>query len=1049
MKRKHSRLYACLSLVLCVALLLCGCPAPDSGDGTSSTTTPPVQKPSDPTPTVYGNPAPLSGTGDSIKDGDAVLETPVYDESAFTAITAAGLRDIFRKDTVTPDQMLRLESGSYSFNSKEKLRNGAGMILIAPGGILIENADGMTLADITVIGTLTVKNSPDVKLDNVKIVAKDGTALSVDEASSGLMIRNSRIEGKTAIESSADSLRILDSFVGFAENGILDLSRAGLYVRNCRFAGTAGSALKTASANAEIRKSTVSLPVDATAIVVGETKNVLVAECKILDAQKAVVMNGSDNSVIVRNTLISAQVQNAKHIYICDNAMGGKLSLSDIDYILADGNSYPADGYNHTADKIGLANANGDSITDVDARPAAGANEELLPHVDRDQFFGEERKEQVYDPDGSMEFGKYVMAHAATDDIIIIAPGAYKTTNSVNLGKNHSNTRIYAYGVFSERAASGGAGYEPLDNHFDLDYAENITVKGGTYGYESVGHAQAHVIEKIPGTTRIRLKAAAGYPADVGLSNTKLFNRTTYGYREGESYFYLDTHHSSATLGADGTVIMTLSLSTYESVKVGDVITTRPSHGAPPVSTDYSKDIVYQDMTVFATMAGVCFHEYYNENSVTYFRVADTYRSGLTITKEEYDAYRALEKQYGITTEVFYDEEHDCYRGPAGRNASLDGVHVVASKGGAQILSSLFERLADDGTNQFAYTVRLSSFRDNGDGTMDIIIKGVLSSYNYINGTLPSSRWAHMTHKPPVTEGDPIMIYTAKGDLVLDAIALADESAGPKLKNDADLVKDGGKELLDTLRVRVKITEYHAESLTEYLPYLDTYTDDNSAILDSHYNSYHEEYRVYFHVGGYASAGARVENTKVDCCRSRAALLRSPNSTIKNCTYRHIGGPAIGVLFEPFYASESAVVRNMTIENNLIDHVHYNFAQRAEGGAISVDAPGTPDLSRAALFYNIVVKGNVFRNRASEYAIYFEGIADIVIENNTLGERGNMLNLLTYNKAIRIENAVNVKIEGNKYPNKTMSIESALSLSGIRGLTGSDVDNGEMFPEFQ
>ncbi len=920
-----------------------------------------------------------------------------------------------------------------------------GAVLRADAGFRFENATDITVSNVTLVGPVSFVGCTGVTLKNVQILADGMTAVTADAASRELFFADCRIEGAHAVNTAANGTRLLRSYIGYTLSGITATAEDALYIGDCRIVGGTGSAVASVTDNTEIRRATVIAGRDA-AVTLGECRNVLVAASVIRGGEKSVSLTGTDNASLTLNSLGTVMSANGRHIYLVDNTLGGRLTLSDNDHLLADGNRFPSGA---ELDMIGNTNTNGDTVTDVNARPAAGANEDLLPHVDRDWFLGEERKEQVYDPDGSMELGQYIMAHAATDGIIILAPGAYKTTSAIDLGREHSGTRIYAYGVFSERAAEAPAGvskYEPFDNHFDLDYAENITVKGGTYGYEAAGHAQAYVIEKLDGN-RIRLKAAAGFLPDVGLSNTALFNRTTYGYRAGEPYFYLDTHHSAATLEANGTVVMTLGAADYNRVLVGDVITTRPSHGTAPVSTDYSKNIVYQDMTVFATMASVCFHEYYNQNAVTYFRVADTYRSGAVISQEDYNAYKALEAEYGIATEVWYDDVHDCYRGPAFRNSSCDGVHVVASKGGAKILSSLFERLADDGTNQFAYAVRLSSFRDNGDGTMDIIIKGMLSTYNYINGTLPSSRSAHMTHKPPVEAGDPIMIYTASGALALDAIALTDEAPGPKLRNDADLVADGGNAYLDTLRVKVKIASYHAEELESYLAYLDAYTDDDSAILDSHYNSYHEEYRVYFHVGGYAAAGARVENTKVDCCRSRAALLRSPDSVIKNCTYRHVGGPAVGVIFEPFYAAESAVVRNMMIENNLIDHVHYNFAQRKERGAITIDAPGDRDIAKAALFHTVTVSGNVFNNRASDYAVYFEGIAGIVIENNDFCGSSDIGGLPAYTTALSIDNATDVRIAGNVYRDPS-NIQNAIVLNNIRGLCGADVDDSALFPAF-
>ena len=1068
--KKHAsilRTLACLLLIGCT--VLCGCPAPNDGGTTSTTTTTTTttggsQNPDAPTPTVYGNGGAIEGTGDRLASDAPVLTAPSYSTEGATEKTSAQMRAILRNaNGVTADTVyVTTDEEAIGFiGANDRAYEGKNAVIVSKGGFLIDDCANIVIRNITLVGPALIQKSANVTFENVKFVCADGTAIKADAESSKIYLKNCRMDAAVAVENNANDLYLLDSYISFTANGILDLSEKNLYIRGNRFVGTAGAAIKTASQDAEIRKNTITLLKDSTAIEIGETKNVLVAENIIKDAQKAVLMIGADNSVIVRNSLISVEMKNSKHAYICDNAMGGKIIVSDIDYILADGNTYPDDEYNHATDGIGITNSNGDSLMDVSENNylSAGANENLLPHVDRDQFFGEERKTVVRDPDGDMEFGSYVMAHAKTDSVIIIAPGAYKTYEAINLGKEHSDTTLYAYGAFSERSATAPAGhtgsYEKLDNHFDMDYAERVTVKGGTYGYEYQGHGQGHIIEKIPGTAKVRLKASAGFIDDIGLSNPSKFNSTTYIYRSGVPYFYGDTQSLSGELLDDGTVLLELYKEFYDMAEVGDVLTTRPAHGTTPVSTDYCTDIRYQDITVFATMAAVCFHEYYNENSVTYFRCADTYRPGVVITKETYDEYKAFEAEMqkkgytDFTTEVWYDDAHDCYRGPSFRNASLDGVHVVSSKGGAQILSSLFERLGDDGTNQFATCVRLSALRDNGDGTVDLIFKGLISDYWYHSGPKgnSSTRTPHLTGKPPVTEGSKIIIYTAGGNLVLDAIALTDEENAHRLKNDADLIAEGGEQYIKTKHVKAKINEYHADVLAEYLPYLDEYTDDKDAILDSGYNSYHNQYKVYFHIGGFAAEGARVENTKVDCVRSRAALFRASESTIKNCTYMHVGSPAIGVIFEPFWGGESAVVQNMTLENNLIVHTGYAAPTKKEKAPISIDAPGDLDISRSPLFRNIVIRGNVFKDRANDWAIFVDGVAGVTIENNDLGRIVEMEGLTKRNLAIYIQNSTNVKIEGNKYPNPTMPIKNAITLDNVKGLTGKDVNGGDLFPD--
>jgi hypothetical protein len=49
--------------------------------------------------------------------------------------------------------------------------------------------------------------------------------------------------------------------------------------------------------------------------------------------------------------------------------------------------------------------------------------------------------------------------------------------------------------------------------------------------------------------------------------------------------------------------------------------------------------------------------------------------------------------------------------------------------------------------------------------------------------------------------------------------------------------------------------------------------------------------------------------------------------------------------------------------------------------------------------------------------------------------------------AIYVQNCLNVKIEGNTYPNPTTPIKMTITLDNVKGLTGKDVNGGDMFPE--
>lgn len=1069
--RTRASALLCVLLSLATVLGLCGCPSPSDGGGTTTTTTTTTttgsstgngQNPDAPIPTTYGNGGAIAGTGDRLAAGAPVLTAPSFDAAAAIEKSYSEIRNLFRDNDLLEEGLLLSATGGEPVKfgrSSARTYDGNGAVIISAAGFLFDACMDITLRNITLVGPVVIRGGKNITLENVKIVAEGKTALSVSADAEDICLRGLRAEGKVAVENASTGLLLLESYLGFTDCGLSDLSAKDLYLRDCRFVGTDGAAIKTASDNAEIRKCTVTTQ-GATAVEIGEAKNVLLAECIIRDAQRSVRIIGAENSVLVRNSLVSVEAGNGKHIYVVDNAMGGKLYASDINYLLADGNTYPDDEYNHVAEQIGITNSNGNTLMDVDKRLSAGADENLLPHVDRDQFFDEERRTVVRDPDGEeLDIARWVLKKAETEEIVIVAPGAYTTKHTYNFYAKHSNTTVYAYGALSEGSAEGihdtVYGYtRVLNTLIYFQDTDNITLKGGTYGYEFQGHAQGRVTEKLTDKQSVRLYADPGFLKDIGLSNEKLFGYTTYAYRPDEPFNYGDLAHDSAELQEDGTVIMKFSREKWEKIRVGDVITTRPSDnfGGYTAESQRSADITYYDVTIFGAMSTVCFHESSNRSAITYYRCADTYRSGMKISEEVYNEYKELERairkrgQTQFTYELSYDEEHGCYRGPAFRNASLDGVHVGNSAGGSQIICSLFERIGDDGTNQHSGMARLSSIHDNGDGTLDLIYKGNLSQYWYNYAPNMTGRWAH-GFCTPFTAGQNIVVYTANGGLVLDGTTMTAAVSGPKVTN--DLETGGQYPTIDTYRVKVKINEYHEDVLADYAAYLDPYSASNSGILPSKYNGPEEQYKVYVHNNSQAAAGCHIDNTKVSCGRARAALIKSSDVTIENCTYEHIGLAAVGVYYETLWG-ESAMSRNVTVRNNVISHGGYRSPDATSNASspITVEAPGKLNLNKTALYSNVVITGNIIKDRATRYAISVRSVSDLVIENNDLGTI-NEMGLPAQKATIRLEYVAGAKIEGNLYPDKTMPIKSTLTLSVVKGLTGADVDNGDMFPEYK
>ncbi len=1040
--KQTTLLQAVLSVILavCTVIGLCGCPAPDNGGGTTTTTTTTTGggNPTGPTPTVYPNGADMAGTGDYLT-GAPLLEPTVYDAAAVVDKTEAQVRSLFRSSKGLDDNMLiRITDEAYAFSGNKEY-DAKGMVLVAPHGVAIDDGDGLVLKNITIIGALSIKQSENITLENVRVLSADGTALSVDTATKGLTVENCRFDGKTAVSSGADGLTMTESYLGFTEAGLVDTSADGTYLYGCRFIGTAGAAIKTAADNTEIRRCTIKTDKASVGIEIGEAHNLLVGACVILDAQTSVKLTGADNAAVIRNSAVSVESANGKHIYVVDNALGGRLAMSDNDYMIADGNTYPDDEYNHEAVLSGNNNTNGDSLMDVGKRLSVGADENLLPHADKDQFLTEERLEYVRGPEKDLELGEYVLAEAESSDFVIIAPGAYVNDVKWYFEKQHKNTTVYGYGVMAERSlctrsANETPSTDSTQPHVQIQSTENIAIKGVTFAYERDSAGQVHVVEKIKGKPQIRVVAAAGFYNDFANSNLTLFNESGANiFRDGLMYPTdggLNTH-SFVERRDDGSMIFSVSQPVYEMLKVGDVLTCRNKVGAGAhVSTSSSSGIVYQDLTIYGNSGAACFAEYYVTGPVTYLRVLDTNPAAEIIDQETYDKYKALEAQYGIHTDVRFDGTH--YRGDISRYSSIDATHIIGSSTGSQIISSVFENMCDDGTNQHSYPSRLSTIYKNDDGeTATLVYKPLLAQVAYNDGRLvPDS----MTHDFAV--GNRVYAYSWTGALICDAKVLsATEEVGEVTIEHTNT--DGSPIKIKTYAVTVPVDSVKWEELANYP------LDEKGATRSAN-NNWKFDGKIMVDNRSYYADGFLIDNTVVRNLPSRGLLLKASNGAVKNCTLQNMAAAGVSISYEHSWA-ESGISENIRIENSIFDNACHKANEQAP---IWISSMGYPDFSKDSVYAHFTIKNNVFKNRRSEYAVMVLGAMDVRIEGNDFGSIAEG-GIQKKKMAVKLADVKGVVLEDNIYPDRTMPVKSALTFSNIKGLSGSDVQNGDMFPDFK
>ena len=996
MKKQHPlRALLCLALLGCM-LLLTACPG-----GQPPIEPPPVTPPEGGEETViYENGTKIEGAGDALAADAAVFSPATYDASGAQEVPAGNFfrvaANAFAAGKVfsaTGDAPARLSA------QEKKTYNGKGSVLLLPNGLELSGNAALTLQNMVIVGNVTVKDSTATIFENVEIVGK----LTIDSGSADTVLNACRLSGETAVASNSDRLTVMNSYIGFTACG-MESKGDGLTVQNCRFEGK-GIALSSFGEDAAVKYNTFSLDRDATGISFGKgTVNAIAAMNVVNGAQASVSVSEARNAVIVRNTLVSVEGLLNRNLYICDNEMGGRVTVKQNNYLLADGNTYPSDGKDHTAVQENNENTNGDTLMDVDARPEVGADERLLPHVDKDQFVGMERKEKVKDSvaENEQSVYQYIRTQAAAEPYVFIPPGAYKETDSLRLYGNHANTTIYAYGAYVDMHG------DFLRTHIMLSQTENITVKGITCGYALQSCGQVYVLEKLPGQ-QVRVITGAGMMNEFANTNPTYFNTTAMGFqRSGDFYALTDTFvRSLVKKNNDGTMTMTIDPDVYDIVQPGDLFTCRYAGGEVTVGTQYSSNVLYKDVTIYGTAQGGCFMERENLTAVTYYRAADSTRSGEVIDEETYARYAALELEYGIDLEISVDEWNN-YRGSPAHIGSIDATHVISCAQGSQVISSLFENMCDDGTNQKSNHARLASITVE-DGVATLTYK---PSFSEVYKNMYGENYAYKSVCPPYRVGDRVYIYTAAGRLVCDTPALtATEQVGTAKSTFNGTV-------MNLYQVQVKAEDVNLDALDGYNLMDDSWESTHKVLVDNMSR---------------ASGGFLFDNLLVQNVRSRGLLLKASGGEIRNCTFRNIAKLAISALYEIYYG-ESGVTEDVVITRNLIDNVGFGLSENGlyYHYPIGIQGLGNGTVQEDFLLCkNIEISYNKFINTPEKpfvhagdadrnnYAIYLRNVRDARIIGNDFGMVVDE-NPSYPMRGVRLDGAMNVEISGNTYSYNTL-----------------------------
>ena len=926
-------------------------------------------------------------------------------------ITAQALVDAIRAGTVTENAVYYVsDATSMTFNSKDAYatHNAKGITVYIDKPLVLLGADSIQLSNLHLVGTnyymtaLQVQKTEGAVLDNVTVAGHAAIGMEVLD-SDRLFLKGTNVTGAIdtgiVVDQTASDVYLTDATLDVTMLGVQDAGKIGIYMKGNTIRSK-GDGVSLLTAGSELRD--CSITATGNGIYLKGAIDTLVARNTVTGS---ILCEGCDNTVLLKNTATSLTAKAGENMYVVSNTLSGRLTLEGNNYLLADLNTEAAVTDSNNANK------NGDDVTDVDARLAAGADESLLPHVDRDQFLYHQRKETVRMPDGTgTSFTTYLTDCMRNESEVIIAPGAYKVYGDKALS-GWQNKNVYAFGVLAEQQTY-------LRRILHVDNCSNLTIHGLTLGFAQQSCGQVYVLDKLADNTLL-VVTGAGMMNEFGNTNAAYYDTTGMGaQRQGTFYAYCDTGFNSITKNADGTMNMAVNSGVYNMIAKGDILTCRSMNSGTTVSIYNSGDVTFRDMTLYGNSGGFAFTEGTNRTATSYYRVADTTKSGPIITKEEYDRYSTLASTYGISLEISIDADGN-YRGSLPHIGSIDATHTTKCKEGSKATSCLFENMCDDGTNQNHVHGRLHSVTDNGNGTTTIIYKGNLSEFAYQQKSRTPDGFCY-----DFAVGDRVYVYTSAGQLVCDTPALTATAAAGTLTVDwaSEGINDGGTVNVTMKSVTVATSAVNTAALAGYNLSANHWENKNKVLIDNM---------------SMASTGFTFDNTVVRNIRSRGLLIKTSNSTIKNCTLENIGMSAVAILYE-IYWGESGVTENLDVQNNLIKHTGY-FQNQDLYSPISITGLGSKADDDYLLYKNINITGNKFVDRTTNYAVYVNSAKDVLIENNDFGARKGHTAASDVAAAIHMFCAKNIEINGNTYPTKVSTDTTRFVYSNASNIYGTDV----------
>ena len=985
----------------------------------------------------------VSGSGTSLEDDAFANGSYTIDESGAIEKTADEIKAMLvDKSVLTSDQVFKV-TGPIVLDSATKYY-GNGATIIAPDGIVIKDASEILIKELLFKGNVTIENSSSITLFKMYILSDD-TAVRTDIASSLISVKSCVINAKDiAVDMKAADSAIYQCFLS-ADKAVVS-NADNLAMQENRVAGISAGVVSS-GASCILKNNVIEAATDGVgaSFTKGSCNN-LVALNIFKGSQISLEMTENFNCSVILNSAIRISAANNKNIYIIDNNLGGTIELTNNDYLICDGNNYnEGTKLSHTL-QSNNRNFNGDNMHDVDARLEVGADENLLPHTNKDLFIGMERQSKIRDltQPKSYPLNGYVRNMAKNSDVVILPPGAYSVTSTLNLQAAHANTTIYAYGVYQEATK--------YMKNIDISSASNLTVKGLTTGYADISAGQIQVLEKL-GDNKLLVISSAGFGRDFGQLDTTKFSTGGYFYHPGSftswteignwGKYQVVPNENGEKINEDGTFVIEIggkdAAKYYTLIQKGEIFTCRLNiENDRTVAISTSKNVLFKDTVTYGYADALCFVIGGANTEVQFYRHHNLAHSAYEIDKETYDKYKTLEEKYNVDLEIYQDEEGR-YRGAAPRIGSVDATHMSSPSKGLSATSTLFENACDDAANQRGNSSALHQIIDNNDGTLTLLMKDYLPEtyyHLYKNQGKTTLNPGHTASD--FAKGDRIFIYTSSGKTVCDTTVLsASETFATGYTIYEEDYKYNGQEIhmnwTSTIKgVTVRKTDVDMTALEGYTLGISDPSMDNKIIVDNLSRN---------------SVSFTFDNCMVRHNRGRF-VIKTRDAVITNCTFKDTSMGGVVMSCESTWG-ESSVPNNITVTKCLFDGTSqtFNYENNTKYAAVAVEGLGSGGINKEVNVSadtipckNITITNNVFRNVPNNYYVTVSAAQNVTITNNTFETRSTET-AKKVGKSIYINGCMDINISNNTYSEfANGDMTKVIVGNNYKNLYGTDVE---------